>query len=58
MNRNKNGEFVNDHPGARRRVSGFEFKVCGYTVEIVTVNYIPRILAIWQGNIFIKRWEV
>lgn len=41
----------------RARISGIEFKINGYTVEIVTVNYIPCTLAIWKGSQFIKRWE-
>lgn len=40
----------------RDRISGFEFTVFGYTIELVTVDRIPRVLAIWKNTRFIKRW--
>ena len=40
----------------RDRISGFEFTFCGYTVELVTVDRFPRVLAVWKNTRFIKRW--
>jgi len=39
----------------RSNISGFEFTIFGYTVEVVTVYRIPRTIAIWQGSKFIYR---
>jgi hypothetical protein len=41
----------------RKQIGGFEFKVFGYTVEVVTVNRIPRCLAVWNGSKFVWRVE-
>jgi hypothetical protein len=38
--------------------SGFQFDLFGFTIELVTVRGIPRILAIWKNTHFIWRIEV
>ena len=40
----------------RNRIAGFELTLFGYTIEIVTVDHRPRVLAIWKSTRFIKRW--
>ena len=42
----------------RSDISGFEFTVCGYTIEVVTIRHIPRVLAVWRGQWFVWRVEV
>jgi len=39
----------------RSDISGFEFTIFGYTVEVVTVCRIPRTIALWHGSRFIYR---
>lgn len=41
----------------RNDINGFEFKVCGYTFELVTMNKVPSVFAIWKHNKLIKRFE-
>ena len=42
----------------RQNISGFEFKLLGYTFEILTVYHFPVCLAVWKGAKLIKRYEV
>ena len=39
----------------RSDISGFEFTIFGYTVEVVTVRRIPCTIAFWYGSRFIYR---
>ena len=39
----------------RDRISGFEFTVFGYTVEVVTLDGFPCVLAIWHNTRFVWR---
>jgi hypothetical protein len=42
----------------RTNISGFEFHFFGYTVEVVTVKFIPCCLAIRKHTRLIKRFEI
>ena len=41
----------------RSDIGGFEFKLFGYTVEVVTRHKVPTCLAVWRGATFIWRIE-
>lgn len=41
----------------RNDISGFEFKLFGYTFEVVTVKRIPAVLGISRGARLIYRLE-
>ncbi len=42
----------------RSDISGFEFKVFGFTVEVVTIYRRFKGIYLWKKNRFIKSWEV
>jgi hypothetical protein len=42
----------------RQNISGFEFKLFGYTVEIVTVYHFPVCIAVWKCAKLVKRYEI
>jgi hypothetical protein len=45
------------NPTKRRKISGFTLNFRRYSLEFVTINYIPRVFSIWQSTRHIYRLE-